>query len=123
MFVTVITVLAVGVTDFHSLSMFNQICAPELSFNCGKMEPHAYVSFLDRAKASVPLHYILKFPTDWRSKGWDSSKLYHVFWSPNESESPMSLLQKVVEIPKFELGQGQEQAGYHRAAVLIVKGK
>ncbi|KAJ1520381.1 hypothetical protein ONE63_003516 [Megalurothrips usitatus] len=102
--------------------MMNMLCSPELSFN-SKVEnqPTAYVSYSDEEKDIVPVHFIYKFPEDWRRKKWRTNYLFKVFWSPIPDDSPSKMLQRVPTIPVFEKGAARNHAGYHRAAVLLVK--
>lgn len=97
-----------------------------MSFNKSDKVPHAYVAYLDGEKECVPISFIAKFPTRWREPlnkgGYDPSKLYKVFWSPDDKDSPSSMLQRVAEIPTFEEGTAQDKPGYYRAAVVTAKG-
>lgn len=107
----------------------NSVCSPEMSFNSSnsKSHPHAYVAYVDGEKECVPLSHIMKFPPKWRHSGdgggWDLNYLFKVFWSPNENDSPSSMLKRVAVIPTYEGGSFMERPGYYRASVVEVKGK
>lgn len=103
--------------------MLNSLCSPELSFNMDDSSPHAYVAYTDGEKETKPLSFIKQFPKNWRDQGWDKNYLFKVFWSPDEEETPSSMLKRVAEIPVFKQGDAMEQAGYYRASVVAVKGK
>lgn len=108
--------------------MLNRVCAPEMSFDSGECDnqphawPHAYVAYWEGAKESVPIEFVYEFPTLWRTEGWDDNKLFKVFWSPDENDSPAKMLRRVPEIPVYEKGSSLEKPGYYRAAVVKVKG-
>lgn len=105
--------------------MLNRVCSPEISFENVETEnePHAYVAYWEGEKESVPLKFVFEFPPLWRTKGWDDNKLYKVFWSPDEDDSPTEMLKRVPEIPVHEKGSSLEKPGYYRAAVVKVEGK
>lgn len=112
----------------YCMFRFNLVCSPEMSV-CDQKDveslPHAFVQFdADEVKAYVPLNFIMRYPTEWRTKSsWDNTYLYKVFWSQDPDDSPTEMAKRVAKIPVYEKGSSLEKPGYYRASVLAVDGE
>lgn len=77
----------------------------------------------DKIKANVPLNFIENYD----SIQIQESKKYYVFWSPNENESPESVLESQGKLMRVEKIKKSAKilplSGYYQATVLLLAGK
>jgi len=82
-----------------------------------------FVRYADNLTANCPVSFVHPMENLYDATGFDSKRIYSVFWSRDENDSPEEMAKRVASIPRYDKSERSGRPGYYPARILEYGGK